>query len=153
MTLVAREVHGNILVGEFDGLGATVYRVYKFGSTTHGVYREATGIAEHVQNRASFRVSFEQVSVFALVNEEPCLLALEPVDAELQTVLQSDVAVVLADEILVLRFEAGLEGESGVGLVVDVAYTGLGEHGESVGDFAPFHMHAGAVCLHHAVSP
>ena len=48
MAVVAREVHGNVLVCKLHSLGATVNRVYKLGSSTHGINRESASIAEHI---------------------------------------------------------------------------------------------------------
>lgn len=47
---VVWEVHVHISVGQFDGFARTVDRVHDFRTATHGVEREASRVAEHVQH-------------------------------------------------------------------------------------------------------
>ena len=68
--------------------------MYDVCSATHGVHRETSCVAEHVQYRAVFGVRLKQLAVFALVNEESGLLTAQPVDMELQTVFYCYVVLV-----------------------------------------------------------
>ena len=49
VTAVAGEVQGHIEIGQFDGLGAAVYRVDRLGTAPHGIYRKTARVAEHVE--------------------------------------------------------------------------------------------------------
>ena len=91
MTLVAWEVESYILIGKFDSLGAAVYRMDKLCAATHCVNGEATGVAEHIENRTSSRIGLKQTAVLTLIDEEASLLSLQPVDMETESVLHSHV--------------------------------------------------------------
>ena len=93
MTSITWEVQLHILLGQFDGFRRTVYTVYEFGTTTHGIERETTRIAEHIQDALTLRIMLQQRAVLTLVDKESRLLAFQPVYAELQTILSSDIIV------------------------------------------------------------
>ena len=61
--MVARLGEFDILVGEVDGLSRAIYRVYQVGPPTHGIERETTGVAEHVQHVAPLGIAFQEVTV------------------------------------------------------------------------------------------
>ena len=71
--------------------------------TPHGIERETSGIAEHIEHTLTTSESFEQWTVLALIDEEACLLTTQPVDIELQTVLEGDVIVASTIEEAVLH--------------------------------------------------
>ena len=49
MAVVAGEVQLHVTVGQFDGLGTAVDGMDECRPTPHGIEREATCIAEHIQ--------------------------------------------------------------------------------------------------------
>ena len=149
MAPVAGEIELYVCVGESRGLGRGVDGVDGEGSAAHGVDGEAAGVAEHIEHLAASGIALEQGAVVALVEEEAGLLPLHPVDVEAEAVLQGDVAVEAAHEILVLGIEPRLIRQGRLALVVDIADAGAGKTGEGVGDLEAREMHAGAVGLHH----
>ena len=87
MAGIIREVQRHVLIGELDGLRATVDGMHQPGTTPHGIDRKATGIAEHVQHATSLRVLLKQMAILTLVDKEARLLAMQPVYTELQSIL------------------------------------------------------------------
>ena len=61
--------------------------MYNLCAASESVYREASCVAEHVEQLAPFGIFLKQRTVLALVNEESGLLSAKPVDMELQAVL------------------------------------------------------------------
>lgn len=59
MAGVTREVQFDVLVGQVDGFGGAVHGMYQFGVSTHSIYGEAAGIAEHIQYAAAFGITFQ----------------------------------------------------------------------------------------------
>ena len=82
MTVVAGEVQLHVAVGQFDGLGTAVDGMDERRPTPHGIEREATCIAEHIQYPTVLGVFLQQGTVLALVDEETRLLSVQPVDVE-----------------------------------------------------------------------
>ena len=60
VTGVTREVEGDIAVGKLDGLGAAVDRVDGLRTASHGIDREASSVAEHIENRAATGILLEK---------------------------------------------------------------------------------------------
>ena len=58
MALVAREVQFDVAVGQFDGLGTGVDGVNQRCPTPHGIKREATRVAEHIEHTAAVSIMF-----------------------------------------------------------------------------------------------
>ena len=94
---VAWEVHIHIACGELNCLCATIDRMYQFGSSSHGIEGESACVAEHVQHLLSLGEAFKQRAVLTLVNKESCLLSLQPVNVELQSVFHRQVVVATSD--------------------------------------------------------
>ena len=67
MTLIVREIQLYVGIGQFDSLGAAIHRMNECGSATHGVDRESSRIAEHVEHFLAAGVLLEQLPVVALV--------------------------------------------------------------------------------------
>ena len=146
VALVAWEVQLHVAVGQFNGLGAGVDRVYQFGPASHGIEREAARIAEHIEHAAATGILLQQQAVFALVDEEARLLATQPVDIELQSVLQSHVVVAAAIEETILKFHIG---QRGLAFVVDMLQP-LSHHLHQLdGYLLATQVHTNAVGLHH----
>ena len=122
--------------------------MYNLGSAAQGVNRETACVAEHVEQLAPFGVLLEQGSVLALVDKESGLLATQPVDVELQTILGRYVACVAAHDVAVVLVYVCLVGEGGVRLVVDVLYLVAKAFLDCFGNVHAVHVHAHAVCLH-----
>ena len=76
MAGVAGEIHFHISCGEFYCLSATIDRMHQFGTSAHGIEREAAGVAEHVKHLLAMGETLKQRTVFTLVDEETCLLTL-----------------------------------------------------------------------------
>ena len=89
-------------------------------------------------------------SVFALVNEEPRLLAAEPIDMKFQTILHCHICVVLPYYVFVLRIELCLIGQGGFALVIHILHHAIGQLGESVGNQVAREVHTWRVGLHHS---
>ena len=110
MALVAREIEFGVSACEVNRFGTAVYGVDLCGTTTHGVDGESACVAEHIEYALALAVRFQQLAVFALVNEESRLLSFEPVDVELQTVFRSHVCFVTTYEETVFLMEVCLVG-------------------------------------------
>ena len=93
---VAREIQFNVLAGKVDRLGRTVDRMNQLRPPAHGIKREASGVAEHVEHRASAGIAFKQGAVVPLVDKESGLLPFQPVYVETQTVLHGDITSAIA---------------------------------------------------------
>ena len=107
VTGVTREVERHVAVGQFDGLGTAVNRMNQAGTTAHSIEREAARIAEHVQHPPVAGIAFEQRTVLTLVNEKARLLSAQPVNIELQPILDSNIVGALTIEEPVLRIHEG----------------------------------------------
>lgn len=114
MAIVAGVVEINVGIGQCNGLCRAVDRCHPLSASSHGIDREASGVAEHVEYTATFRIVFEQRSVVALVDKKSCFLSFQPVNAETQSVFGGDVVFSRSDDILILRVEVSLIRESGL---------------------------------------
>ena len=103
MTHVTREIEFYITISEFDGFSTTIDRMHQLSPTPHGIEREATGIAEHIEYTFTTSKSLEQWTVLSLVYEEPRLLSTQPVDIELQPILKGNIIVTTPIEETVLH--------------------------------------------------
>ena len=102
--------------------------MYKACSTTHGVEGESSCIAEHIEHVSAERIMLEKCTVVTLVDKETCLLSLEPVYMEEQSVLHGYILCASAKKESVLgRFEVGLERQRGFTLIIDIA-DGIAHH-------------------------
>ncbi len=149
MTVVAGEIQLNVGIGERGGLGRRIDRVDLHCASAHCIDGEAARVAEHVQHLPPLGEFLEQGAVLTLVNEETGLLTAEPVDVELQAVLEGDVSVIRPDKILVLGVEVGLVREGRLRLVVDIADTRLGQRCQGLRNLAAHEVHARRMGLDH----
>ena len=76
MAFVAWEVHLHVACGQLYGFCTAIHRVNKLRPSAHGVEREASGVAEHVEHFLALGETLEQGTVLALIDEESCLLTL-----------------------------------------------------------------------------
>ena len=92
MTWIAWEIQFHIGIGDTDSLLRYIDGMNQFRPTTHGIERKAARIAEHVEHTASTSEMLDESTVLALIDEETGLLPLEPIDMELQTILEGHIA-------------------------------------------------------------
>ena len=148
MTRVVTKVVGNVAVSQLNCLCATVYRVHNVGTTTHGVYREAACITEHVENRTILGILLKQASVFALVNKEAGFLATKPVDMKLQSVLHSHIVFVATIYKRVFMFHISFEGKRCFTLIIDVLYARPHNLNQRLADSVAHEVNAYTMGLH-----
>ena len=146
---VAGKVQFDVLVGQVDGLGRTVYRVNQCRASAHGIDRETSGIAEHIEHVASAGITLQQRTVFTLVYKETGLLSLQPVDVEVQTIFGSYVVGASTFQETVLGIEVGLERQGIFRLVVNVVNLVTHHLGQRFGYGHALQVHTGRVGLHH----
>ena len=99
--LVARvigEIEFYVLFRQFDSFCRRIDAMHEFSPATHSIKREATRIAEHIQHTLTLRELLQQRTILALVNKEARFLAFQPVDTELQAILQGDIVVRTANQ-------------------------------------------------------
>ena len=118
---VARVIKLHVAASEAHSLAGAVDAVDELCPATHGIEGESTSVAEHVEHTSVVAVALEQGAVLALIDEEASLLASEPVDMELESVLDCDIGVELTNEILILGVEMSFIGQCGLALVVNIA--------------------------------
>ena len=147
VTRVAREIQLHVLLGQLDGLARAVHAMHQLGATPHGIERETTSIAEHIQDALAVGILFQQRAVLALVDEESCLLAAKPVDTELQTILRSDIVVAAANEESI-HVVGSHERQRRLALVVDMRQSVLHYHCKRTGYLLAHQMHTNAMGLH-----
>ena len=88
-------------------------------------------------------------TIVALVNEEPGLLSLKPIDVELESVFERDIVLAAADDESVLLFETSLEGQCCLAFVIDVLDPVAHHNDELRGYTVTFNMYAHAMRLHY----
>ena len=110
---IVAEVELHVLRGQRHGAFGRVHRADFPGAAREGVDREPARVAEGVEYGAALGVAFDQLAVFALVEEEARFLPLFPVDAEPLAVFQNDVRRMVrgSPQVAVDGSEGGLEGE------------------------------------------
>ena len=110
---IVAEVELHVLRGQRHGAFGRVHRADFPGAAREGVDREPARVAEGVEYGAALGVAFDQLAVFALVEEEARFLSLFPVDAEPLAVFQNDVRRMVrgSPQVAVDGSEGGLEGE------------------------------------------
>ena len=115
------EVEFHVFRGQHDGAFRRVHRADLLGAPSHGIDREAPRVAEGVEHRAPLRVAFDQLPVFALVEEEPGFLPLLPVDEKFLAVLRHHVRrmVGASPQVSVHSTQPGVEGYGLRTFVVD----------------------------------
>ena len=60
MTGITWEVERHIIVSQLYSLGTAVYRVYLLGIATHGINREATCVAEHIEHALALGILLQE---------------------------------------------------------------------------------------------
>ena len=88
--------------------------------TPHGIEREATSVAEHIEHLLTLRVFLKQRTVLTLVDEEACLLTTKVVNTEFQTILQGNSIISATIEEGVLLTEVSLERKGCLTLVIHI---------------------------------
>ena len=125
---ISGEVERDVGIDEFHSLGTAIHGMYEVSPSAHAINTESTGITEHVEHVASLGVRLQQRAVITLIDKESRLLTLEPVDMELQSVLQGNVAGGFSQQETVLLTEGRLEGKRCLTLVEDIL-EGVPQHG------------------------
>ncbi len=145
MAGIAGEIEFNILPRELNSLGTTVNRMDQLRSSSHGVDRKAARIAEHVEHATPLCIVLEKQPIVALIDEEACLLAFEPIDSETQTVLRCYILAGSAIEETIGRFH---ERQRGLAFIIDVGYPSLGNIHQGTCDIEAIQVHTNAMSLH-----
>ena len=148
MPVVARKVKLHVGIHQLHGFGTAVHGMYQLCPAPHGIDAEAASVAEHVEHLASTGIALHEGTVVALVDEEACLLSLEPVDVEGQSVLVGNVVAALAPEEAVLLSELSLEGERCLTFIIDGLELLAEDLPECFCYLMATDMHADAVSLH-----
>ena len=146
MTSVTREIQLYITIRELDGLGTAVDGMNECCPTPHGIERETTRIAEHIEHFLVLGIFLEQGTVLALIDEEARLLATKPVDMEHQPILDGGVIAVATDEEAVFHLIHKWQG--GLALVIDIRNAPLHHLLQLLGNAHTGEMHANAMGLH-----
>lgn len=149
MAAVTGEVEVDIGTCELNGFGRAVDGVDETCPATESIDGEPTGIAEHIQNGTAVSIVLEQGPVLALVDEEPCLLTLEPVDVELQSVLNGYVILGRAVDEAVFLTEIGLEGQCRLTFIINGMKIIAHNIDKGFGNSLTTDVHPHAVSLHH----
>ena len=93
-------------------------------------------------------VALKQTAVLTLVNEETCLLSLEPVNVKAQPVLHGNIGMALAQQEAVTAIDGSLDGQCGLALIVDRVQALAHHQLQGNGYLLTADVHAHAVCLH-----
>ena len=146
---IVAEVELHVLRGQRHGAFGRVHRADFPGAAREGVDREPARVAEGVEHGAALGVAFDQLAVFALVEEEARFLPLFPVDAEPLAVFQNDVRRMVrgSPQVAVDGSEGGLEGERLRRFVVDGREACAVDRAQRLGDLHPRVVHARRVAL------
>ena len=99
---VCSEVEGDMLLGEVHRLARAVERVHTLCPRGKCIDGEAPRVAEGIEHPTSISILCQKGSIVPLVDEEACLLPLEPVGDELQSVLPHIAGLGMSDEEAIL---------------------------------------------------
>ena len=83
---VRAEVEGDVTVGEVDGFAADVDGFDIVGTSLQGCKGETAGVAEAVEEAVAASQLLDEGAIFALVDEEACLLPFVEVDEQTDAV-------------------------------------------------------------------
>lgn len=147
MALITREVHSHVELRELNSLCAAVYRMHNLGTASHGIDREASRIAEHVKHALALGIVLKQGAIFTLVNKESCLLAFEPVDMKLQSVLHGHIVIGVSIKEPVFLMEVFLHRQCRLTLVEHIFYSAFHHLEQRLADPVTAVVHAHAVRL------
>ena len=92
------EVQSHVLLGKVHRLGRTIKRIHTLRPSVQGVDGEASRIAEGIEHGTILSVMTDQLTIVSLVDEEACLLSLEPVWSEAHTVFIDRSCLGMTDE-------------------------------------------------------
>ena len=147
MALITGEVHSHVELRELNSLCAAVYRMHNLGTASHGIDREASRIAEHVKHALALGIVLKQGAIFTLVNKESCLLAFEPVDMKLQSVLHGHIVIGVSIKEPVFLMEVFLHRQCRLTLVEHIFYSAFHHLEQRLADPVTAVVHAHAVRL------
>ena len=116
--------------------------------TPHGIEREATSVAEHIEHLLALGILFEKGAILTLVDEEARLLTSQIVNTELEAILQSNGIVSATIEEGVLLTEVGLERKGCLTLVIDILDARTHNLNQLLDYDILTHVHADRVSLH-----
>lgn len=137
-----------------DGLAGAVHGINVNCAGAEGIDREASGVAEEVQDVAASGIFPDKGSVLPLVEEEAGLLAFGPVDKEFMAVLKDDLLVIGealgAVKVAVNKVEAGLERGGAGAFVIDCLQGRAIDGFQGLADRAFRTEHSYGVGLHNA---
>lgn len=137
-----------------DGLAGAVHGINVNCAGAEGIDREASGVAEEVQDVAASGIFPDKGPVLPLVEEEAGLLAFGPVDKEFMAVLKDDLLVIGealgAVKVAVNKVEAGLERGCAGALVIDCLQGRAIDGFQGLADRAFRTEHSYGVGLHNA---
>lgn len=137
-----------------DGLAGAVHGINVNCAGAEGIDREASGVAEEVQDVAASGIFPDKGPVLPLVEEEAGLLAFGPVDKEFMAVLKDDLLVIGealgAVKVAVNKVEAGLERGGTGAFVIDCLQGRAIDGFQGLADRAFRTEHSYGVGLHNA---
>lgn len=137
-----------------DGLAGAVHGINVNCADAEGIDREASGVAEEVQDVAASGIFPDKGPVLPLVEEEAGLLAFGPVDKEFMAVLKDDLLVIGealgAVKVAVNKVEAGLERGGAGAFVIDCLQGRAIDGFQGLADRAFRTEHSYGVGLHNA---
>lgn len=137
-----------------DGLAGAVHGINVNCAGAEGIDREASGVAEEVQDVAASGIFPDKGPVLPLVEEEAGLLAFGPVDKEFMAVLKDDLLVIGealgAVKVAVNKVEAGLERGGAGAFVIDCLQGRAIDGFQGLADRAFRTEHSYGVGLHNA---
>lgn len=137
-----------------DGLAGAVHGINVNCAGAEGIDREASGVAEEVQDVAASGIFPDKGPVLPLVEEEAGLLAFGPVDKEFMAVLKDDLLVIGealgAVKVAVNKVEAGLERGGAGAFVIDCLQGWAIDGFQGLADRAFRTEHSYGVGLHNA---
>lgn len=137
-----------------DGLAGAIHGINVNCAGAEGIDREASGVAEEVQDVAASGIFPDKGPVLPLVEEEAGLLAFGPVDKEFMAVLKDDLLVIGealgAVKVAVNKVEAGLERGGAGAFVIDCLQGRAIDGFQGLADRAFRTEHSYGVGLHNA---
>lgn len=147
-------VQEHIPFHHIDGLAGAVHGINVNCAGAEGIDREASGVAEEVQDVAASGIFPDKGPVLPLVEEEAGLLAFGPVDKEFMAVLKDDLLVIGealgAVKVAVNKVEAGLERGGAGAFVIDCLQGRAIDGFQGLADRAFRTEHSYGVGLHNA---
>ncbi len=144
---VVAEIESHVFISHLHGLCGAVNAVDQAG-IFHGVYREPSRIAEHIQNASVLCEFTKEFSVLPLVYKETGFLAANPVDPESETVFRYDNGFGTAMEKFVFGSYSRHERNCRSAFVIDGADLQVRQPAQYSGQLSSDPVHANRVRLH-----